>query len=326
MREELQARCEAFIDNREVLKQVYRMENSHLYPVCANIFVARGVPAREEELRRCRDLLKAHTSVFSNFRGSTAMPVVSLLAVSPDPEDKVRRMVDLYGLLRESFFGSQYLALAALMMTELPAQHPDAEMAARGRALYNRMKKEHPFLTSGEDSVMAVLLAYSEKDDDHLIAEMEDCYNRLKTAFRSSNDVQAASHVLALGPGSTLEKTARMLSIYEKLQAAGAKYGKYRELSALAALSILPISPEDAAADMLDIDDFLSRQKGYGFWGIDRRTRMMHAALIAADQPVSLPAEAAALSATLAAIAAQQAAMMSVVITTSASSAASSSH
>ena len=57
MREELQARCEAFIDNREVLKQVYRMENSHLYPVCANIFVARGVPAREEELRRCGSLI-----------------------------------------------------------------------------------------------------------------------------------------------------------------------------------------------------------------------------------------------------------------------------
>ena len=49
-------------------------------------------------------------------------------------------------------------------------------IVSRGRVLYKRMRAEHPFLTSSEDSVFAVLMAFSDKSDDELVADMEACY------------------------------------------------------------------------------------------------------------------------------------------------------
>ena len=43
-----------------------------------------------------------------------------------------------------------------------------------------RMKKEHPLLTSGEDSIFAVLMAFSDQSDDALLEDMETCYALLR--------------------------------------------------------------------------------------------------------------------------------------------------
>ena len=324
MKETLEKRCQAFIESRDVLKKTFRMESSYLYPVCANIFCAREVPAEEDTLRRCHELLKSRTGIFSNFRGTARLPVLSLLAASGRPEEKLGMMLDNYRLLKEHFFGSQYLALVAMLLADAPSAAPVGEVVARGRQIYDRMRQEHPFLTSGEDSVFAVLLAQSDKSNEWLIADMEDCYQRLKTRFHSSNDVQAVSHVLALAEGAPIEKAARLIALYDRLRAAGCRYSPYRELSVLAALSTLPLSPEEAEEDLLAADAFLSAQKGYGIWSVGKKTRLMHAAMLVAGEYAPQPAaDAAAMGSTLALIAAQQAAMCAVIAASSAHHASS---
>ena len=326
MNENLEIRCREFIENRDTLKRVFRMENSYLSPVCANIFCPRGIRAEEGRLRQCDALLKANMGMFSNFRGTLRMPVVSMLAVMEAPDLKIKEMGDHYRLLKQYFFGSQYLALVAMLLTETEPAHPMGEVAARGRTVYDRMKKEHPFLTSSEDSVFAVLLALSEKSDEQLIAEMEDCYDKLKTRFHSSNDVQAASHVLALAEGTTLEKTARMIALFDLLADRGRKYGKYHELPVLAAVSALPAALSDLALDILAADEFLAGQKGYSVWSVPKKTRLMHAAMLTAGAYTPHEAaEAAAMGSTVAMIAAQQAAMCAVIASSAAAHSAANS-
>ena len=325
MRDSLQARCEQFIENRDIVKKVFRMENSHIYPLCANIFCARGITAEEMRLRECQRILKDKTGVFSNFRGSIRTALISMMAADERPEEKLLRAMDDYELLKRHFWGSEYLVVAAFLMAETEDSTRAAEHAVRARALYERMKKEHPLLTSSEDSVFCALMAFSEKSDELLIADMEDCYNKIKTRFHSSNSVQSASHVLALAEGAPIEKVAHMFALYDAIQAAGGKYGKYYELAVLAALSTLPLEISDVVDDMMVVDEFLSRQKGYSRWSVDRKTRMMHAAMIVSSEHAPhLPAEAAALGSTVAMIAAQQAAMCAVIISTSAHSSSSS--
>ena len=317
MRDVLQKRCEEFIENRDEIKKAFRLENTYMFPICANIFCARQIPAREETLCRCNDLLKEHTSVFSSFRGMVRMAVVSLLAVSLTPEDKLRRMLDYYAELKKYFSFSDYLVLVAALLADMPEIHPMKEIIARGREIYRKMNREHPLLTSSEDSVFAVMMAFSSRDDEHLIADMEDCYHKLKTVFHSSNDVQAASQVLALSSDSTLEKTARVIALYNAVRAAGGKYGRYHELPVLAALAILPVDIQTAADEIMEIDAFLSTQKGYSTWTINKKTRLMHAAMLLSDDCApSTVAEAAVMGSTVAMIAAQQAAMCAVVTST----------
>ena len=80
MRESLQALCERFIENRETVKQAFRMESSYIYPVCANIFCARGVAADEERIRAAKRLVKESAGVFSSFRGTVFAPAACMLS------------------------------------------------------------------------------------------------------------------------------------------------------------------------------------------------------------------------------------------------------
>ena len=320
-----------FIETRDAVRAAFRMENEYIYPVCAQIFLAADKPVEIEQLERCKALVKSSTSVFSSFRGNVKLPLLCMLAAGDDPEERWDRTRRYYALLKESFYGSEYLALGAMLLSDAVQEEDVPALAARGKGLYQRMKKEHPFLTGQEDSVFALLLSQSARSDDELIEDMEKCYVLLKERFPSGNGLQAASHVLALSSEIPVDKTFRMIGIFNAIEEAGGKYGKDWQLPILAALSLGQRFQEDLARELLEIDALLSKRKGYkGVFGLDKRARSMHAAMLLSlqheaepKQPVELVG-AAAQQATLAIIAAQQALMCAVVASSAASSAATS--
>lgn len=317
----IQEKCVHFIQNRDIIKETFRMENGYLYPVCANLFLSRNVQANEEKLRQCREMIKMHTGVFSNFRGMIRLPLECLLSMEEKPEEKLQQMLALYDMLKKEFFTSQFLPLAAFLLTGL--EHPE-EKVIRGKGLYQKMKKEHPFLTSSEDSVFAVMLACSEKTDDELMLDMEKCYTLVKQHFSSGNPVQTVSHVLALKEGMPEEKVSRMMEMYDAIRASGKKYGKYYELATLAAFSILEGNVQEMVMDLMDADDFLAQQKGYGFFSIDKKTRMMHAAMIVSNAYLGQsPVNEASLASTMSMIIAQQVAAFAAISSAASVSAAS---
>jgi len=119
----------------------------------------------------------------------------------------------------------------------------------------------------------------------------------------------------------------RMLTIYDRLLDAGGRYGKSYQLPTLAAMAGLDADPETLVREMLEADRFLADQKGYGVLGLDRRTRMMHAAMLVSDAySPRAQVDTAAMAGTISLIAAQQAAMCAVIASTSATAASASSH
>ena len=316
-----------YVEDRDAVRAVFRWENDCMYPVSAQVFLAADRPVDRERLERCRDLVKSTTGIFSNFRGNVRLPLVCMLAAGDEPEARWARTQQTYARLKETFFGSEYLALAALFLSD-GTQGEDG--AARGRGLYQRMKKEHPFLTGPEDSVFALILAQSSRTDDELIEDMEASYRLLRERFPQGDGLQSASHVLALSEAAPAEKVRRLIALFDGILAAGGKYGKDRQLPILAALSLGPEDTDDLVRGLMDLDGLLSEEKGYkGLFGLDRRTRMMHAAML-----LSLPdrgdgqqrvMNAAAQQATLAIIIAQQAVICAAVAASAASGAAAGS-
>ncbi len=342
MKESLQTLCELFIEYRGTIKSVFKMDSEYLYPACADIFLAMGRAPEEELLSDCRRMVKNSVGIFSDFRGNVLMPLVCMLAASDDPQTKWERTQDNFAVLKEEFWSSGYLALAALLLTDTTQSEQVPKTAARAKAIYRRMKQEHPFLTGQEDSVFAVMLARSVRSDGQLIADMEECYRLLDARFPKSDGLQSASHLFALTDRAPKEKVERMLALYDAVSERCGKYGKYYELSTLAALSLEQAPVEELADDVADVDAFLAEQKGYrSIFGLDRKTRTMHAALLAATNrsaaamrdmrnapPETDLAMAAAQQTALAMLAAQQAAMCAMIAASSASSAAAagSSH
>ena len=179
MKESLETGCKALIENRDILKKQFRLESTYLYPVCANIFVSAGTAPDPERLKDCSRMIKESVGIFSNFRGNVKLPLICSLASDENPQGRWERAQGYYAFFKEHFFCSEFLALAAAMLAGTPDIDAGA-LAERARSLYNRMKKEHFFLTGSEDSVSALLLAQSARDEDALVEDMETCYRLLK--------------------------------------------------------------------------------------------------------------------------------------------------
>ena len=276
----LQQRCELFIRNRDIIKKTYKLENEAIYAACAAIYTTHGIEADGSDLKKCKKLIEEHKSIFSSFRGTLQLASAAMLAVSNKPKELLSQVSDIYDRLKKYFNSGEYMVIASFTLAEYAYESDIDDICKRAKSLYKKMKRSHPFLTGSEDSIFAISLAMSNRDDKDLIDDMKSCYDRVKKGF-SNNYAQTVSHILALSEGESERKASKFLGLFEGLKTAGKKFGKGFELSVLAALSSSGVSNDRIVADLLYADDFLDDQKGYGgFLGTDKKTRLMHAALI----------------------------------------------
>ncbi len=325
MRDSLIKTCDNFIKSRDIIKKTFRWENTFIFPICALEFSAKDIAPDEEKMLNCRALIKANTGIFSSFRGIVELPVITKLALCDNPDEKIVSITEIYKALKTCFPATQYLAYAAAVISDMTDADGAEAIAQRGRSIFKLMRKEHPMLTASEDAVFSLLLAFSTQNDSALMEDMEFCYRTLKPVFKYGNYVQSMSQVIALAGGNIRENCQRAIDLFEELKKLGKKYSKRYELSVLASLAVLPGDICTLAANVAEIDDFLSTQKGYGFWGVPKATRLMHAAaLTASDYCADTLSGTAAASASIALIAAQQAATTAVIAASIAASSASS--
>ncbi len=327
MRESSRELCELFINNRDVVKKVFSMENGYFYPVCAALITEKRRTADSERLKECRAILKSKTGVFSSFRGAAVTSIITMLALDENPESRLDRAIAFYKELKEHFYSSEYLPVAAMMLSDTVEPENYPEVSLRARKIYDLMKSEHPFLTSSEDSVFAVMLALSSLSDDEVVRETETCYNALRERFKSRNAVQSLSHVLALYSDSAYtaaDRCRNTIALYDALREKGMKYGTEYELATLGTLAMLDCSIEETIADLEAADRFLSEQKGYGFFGASKKERLMHAAMIVVGERSggTCDMNATAIGGTIAMIAAQHAATCAAIMSASAAASA----
>lgn len=328
MKESLQKRCKTFLVYRDTVKSALPWENSYLYPVCANIFLDAGKQPTVERIQACKKLFKEQTGVFSAFRSTGEAAMISMLAADEQPEARMERTKKLYSALREHFFSSQYLAMISTLLAGTEPEERFPEIAVRTRRIYDEMKRRHPLLTSEEDGAFAAFLAVSPLSDEQIAFEVEQCYQRLKAFFFSANAVQSLSHVLTLCAGDPVEKCDKVISLFRSLQERGLRYGTYYELSTLGVLALLPMAQEGILREIEEADAFLKEQKGYGFFGVGRKMRLMHAAMLVSGDSLAETdsvMQSAALGGTVSQIVAEQTALCCAVAASTAAAVAASS-
>ncbi len=319
MNENLKAVCEQFISDRDAIKSVFKWENYYILPVGALILNGK---ADTEKLKLCKTIIEKNTGIFSGFAGNARMPAAVKLAAFENPEEKFAEIHEIYKILKKYFGNSGYLAYISTVLADMiPASEAD-KLGERGKHIYKLMSKEHPFLTSMEDSPFALLFAFSEKSDEELIADMEDYYSRTKKLSYEGNVIQSISHIFAMESGDKEARVQKFKDLIGEIEKRGRKYSKYYELCILAALSLLPVDIGPMADEIIEADKFLSEQEGYGFFGYDKKTRLMHASMLVMNSYSSSAAETAAITTTLSMVAAQQAAMCAVIAASAASTAA----
>ena len=314
MREVLTKQCENYAHNREEIKSYFKWDNPHMIAVCASELSGRGIKVEVEQLLECKNILDTSTKLFSTFKGNVKLPVVSILAADENPEAKMNAALEIHKLLKAEFRDSDYLPLLAIKLSEMVSLDEAEKYVKRGKEIYTLMKKEHPFLTSYEDSVFAVLLAFSDKSNEEIVEDAEKCYRILKKFSSDSNGMQTLSHVLALSDGEAEEKCAKVIEIFNTLDSNGMKYRKGFEMAILGVVSIMNVWNESLMKEIAEVDEFLTTLKGYSGLGIDKRARLMHAVMLVTNTYSQKDvANTVAFTGTLSMIAAQQAAMCAII-------------
>ncbi len=323
MNERTLARCKNLIKNKETMKSAFAWEDGLTHLACAGIFINKEQTANEEMLLQCKDILKRNTGIFSNFKSTAKPMIVAMLAANENPQLLMERGLKVYDLLKEEFMSSVYLPIAAMIIAQYADEARYAELAQRTRRIYKQMRADHPFLTSGEDSTFCALMALLDKPDEVLLGDAEECYKILKNNFFSSNAVQSLSHVLAMCDGEPENKCQKTMELFQKLKEAGHKYGTSYELPTLGVLAMADGNQDEIAAEMAEIDQWLSEQKGFGFFSsISAKQRLMYAGMIAQQDYINdKMMQSAAVNGVISLIVAQQAAMCATITASAAATA-----
>lgn len=323
MNERTLARCKNLIKNKETMKSAFAWEDGLTHLACAGIFINKEQTANEEMLLQCKDILKRNTGIFSNFKSTAKPMIVAMLAANENPQLLMERGLKVYDLVKEEFMSSVYLPIAAMIIAQYADEARYAELAQRTRRIYKQMRADHPFLTSGEDSTFCALMALLDKPDEVLLGDAEECYKTLKSNFFSSNAVQSLSHVLAMCDGEPKIKCQRTMELFQKLKEAGHKYGTSYELPTLGVLAMADGNQDEIVAEMAEIDQWLSEQKGFGFFSsISAKQRLMYAGMIAQQDYINdKMMQSAAVNGVISLTVAQQAAMCAAITASAAATA-----
>lgn len=328
MRDEVRRRCELLIQNRDTMNEAFKWGNSLLNLSAAYMITSKEKRTDVAKLKQCKALIKEKTSTFSNFKGNANCAVTAMLAVSPDAELLLADGMRVHGMLKAKLRDSVYLPMAAMSIARLASLERQEEVVTKTKEIYDRIKTEHPFLTSVEDSSFCALLALSEKSVEELVAEAEACYRFLTEHTRyPKNSVQSLSHVLALYDGKPEEKCEKVIELYDTLKACGLKYGTNYELPVLGILAMTSNNYEALAEELTEVSTWLSKQKGFGLWGsVSVRQRLMFAGMLLQEQEGQKEvSETALIQSSIATVVAQQAAMISVMAASSAAATSASS-
>ena len=106
-------------------------------------------------------------------------------------------------------------------------------------------------------------------------------YAALGALFSKGEGGRGAALVLALSDESAGQSAKRVCKLYDLLKQQGLNYSKYSELAVLALLTQCNEDTNLLASAVCDVFNYLEEKK-YKGWDMGKKTRLMHAALIAA--------------------------------------------
>jgi hypothetical protein len=282
MQEQLKSRIELFVSNTQALQGKFIFQSLLLKRLAALLYAAENKVVDLDAIRESHVLIKENTSLFSTFRGNSAMSIATLLSLRNDRPKLITDTLNAYDLMKEyKFCASDYLVVAAYMIAASTSVVNHAQAIDRAKAFYDGMKADHYFLTGANDYIFAALLGLSNLEINSGLARMEQLYQTLKPSFHSGNGVQALTQVLVLG-GDQKDIEAHVLDLCDQFRRSGVRLDREYTLSSLGVLSLLPVEIRSLVSYVVEAYDFLRTQKGFGSWSLSKQELLLFASSLVA--------------------------------------------
>ena len=320
----LKSKIELFVQNRQAVGDAFVFEYGLNCLVSSLILTNVNYRANIEKMKEARKILASKTSILSSFRVTVELAVLTKMSIQNDPERYIDNVISVYKTLRgKRIIEYNCMVLSAMTIVDLGMMNEAGKIAARMENIVSKLSKKHPLLSDESDIAYAVLLAMSEKDDDALVDEIEECYVYLKKELKvkaDANAIQGLSELLVIAGGNLKDKCDKAAKLFTTFKEHGARYGNYYEFSSLGALAGLDIDMDELVDLVIETEEYLRKEKGFGSWSLEKRERLMFAAIFVAemfsdndDQVYSNAINSAVISNALASIVAEEVATMTCV-------------
>ena len=287
MKDLLLKECDLLVKNRVAIRKSFFLEKELMSVAAALVFTTEGREADIDKMKSCRKLLNKKTRLLSNLRDIVELVLVSKMALAESPEKYLEDFIAVYNkIIKGKFLENDYMALASILILDHGLQDECDEIITRANEITKRMNSDHPILTAADDTSFIMFLAITRKNVDAVLSDLTEGFTYLtKTCKSKINDDPAYElcEVLAVSYGDMLEKCDKAMRIYKALDKKGSDYGSGYVVSSLGTLIDIDIEPDKLADEIVEAEVYLKSQKGFGEASMDRKTRVMYAALLASD-------------------------------------------
>lgn len=214
-------------------------------------YAMHDAPFDSKRFEHAQAVLKQKTGMFSKFRGSNNFVWLSFLdAKYEDIEPAIDEVLRLDTLLDRKHF--RFSMLRPFIASQLINVDEPERRLDEASALYQTFKRNHPWLTSEEDLLSALVLVQAFDDHDALSQRIETYYEALKAQLPRSNELQLVSHLFAFSELSPDEVVTRFLDWHNWLKKQSIAV-KNEHLPPLALLAIVAVPNDNDKRDLIDI-------------------------------------------------------------------------
>lgn len=311
------------IQHYENMKKLFKWENDMVRHLVALTYAMNDKELDTTRIKEVKDYIKSETGAFSPFRGHMTFALSGLLcATSETPKNKLKSMLNNEKILKSiGFKHSTYLPIALYALSSAYEGNDVTGYGEKAMEIYKEMKQNHPFLTSGDDYALAILLAGTDHSPDLL----EDYYQALNgRGFTKSNGLQMLSHIMSFSKKDVRDSVDQCERIYNHLKANKLKiYADY--YPAIGLISLLDVDQDELIDDLVEVANYLRGQKKYKWLG--KGMNLLMASAIITSEYIKENSGDTVVTTTVsisiqAIIAAQQAAMIAAITASTAASSA----
>ena len=283
MEELVKAKLDRLIDLFQQVSMQYKWEQALTNHFTALTYTLNKKDFDKEKVQKVRNHMKETTGIFSYYRGTSKIILSALLACQyENPEQKFDKMLDYDKKMKEAGFkNSMYLPIANYaLLTTCEEEWIDTRIN-KAIEIYKEMRNNHPWLTSGDDYPLAILLADSEMSVNNIIENMEECYKLLnENGFGKNNGLQFLSHILGFRKEENTTKVLRCKEIFDRLK--GNKMKVYSGgYAVIGFLSILGEDAYEAVEQVIEVVKILQSTKKYKW--LTKETHLFTAAALVSD-------------------------------------------
>jgi hypothetical protein len=269
MERELREKMDKLIKVYKEVNKDYRWKNSNnMTNLIALSYLMKNKDYTRPEIDRVNSYIKKNTGPFSCYRQKSVLFSALLHLNFSDPEAKFDTLLDYEQRLKTNGFRSYtYRPVTAytLLLTSKPSEID--QKITKAYDIFTEMRKNHPWLTSGDDYPLAILLAGTQEPVSSIMARIEDIYQNLKEAgFSKSNGLQFLSHILSLSSENNKAKAAKCWKLYQyfkenKLKVYSSNYGS------LGLLTLVEDKSEKAAQEVKEASKYLGQERSIRWLG-----------------------------------------------------------